>query len=427
MKSEHINPEEDYQLYFFTEQAIDIRAYFSGLLFNNNNNNVHFNQNLFNFDELAQKIAVLTGKSECYKYINTMLRNDEALKVIMALLFKGFSWRNELYEHFNISSNLYVQNTLLTLQKLKLVVKEKGIKLNPIYFETIQKTKYGDIRKSLHQADIYFITQDFIKFCSLLKDLFEYKVKESEPFKFSLKGIIDDSSIFNKYYQDIMNEELTLLSRHHKTEDGLVYETDTIRSINFKKELKLAIAELKVEQLEHKQQAGLLTDQQNKQLALYKETQNPLALIPDEDVITHKKGKSTITYNGKVYEDDSFLDEIKKQDKIIEESPTITGDLNIDEIRKHKQDIEQYHKRMSEESYSEIVAKIDAVIKYIKNKKSVDYDWCSSKFITEESFDMFLNECINNGIKTDYDNFMYSYGNETDFGLSFLGSLEVSK
>ena len=62
--------------------------YFSGLLFNNNNKNCPLNSTMFNFDELAQKIAVLTKKSQKYDLIVKMLKTDDALKIIIVLLIK---------------------------------------------------------------------------------------------------------------------------------------------------------------------------------------------------------------------------------------------------------------------------------------------------------------------------------------------------
>lgn len=311
----------EHQLYFFSNEAENIRLYFSGLLLNNNNNNSPLNSTMFNYDELAQKIAVLTKKSQNYNLIVKMLRTDDALKIIIALLFKGFSWRNELYEHFNISSNLYVQNTLLTLQNLNLIVKEKGIKLNPYYFEAVENTKSSQIRKSLHQADILYITNDFVKFCSLLKELFEFKVKENESFRFSLKQIVDDCEAFKTNYDSVMEEELGLMERKRKSLNGITYHTETIRSQIHKKKMRQAIAEVKLEQLEEKEAQNLLTHKESTDLALIRTSNSAIVLYEDEkkeDLIkkVKKLGRPMITYSG---------EEIKKQDKEIEKAKTIIG------------------------------------------------------------------------------------------------------
>lgn len=317
-----------HQLYFFSNDAENIRLYFSGLLLNNNNNNSPLNSTMFNYDELAQKIAVLTNKSQKYNLIVKMLKTDDALKIIIALLFKGFSWRNELYDHFNISSNLYVQNTLLTLQNLNLLIKEKGIKLNPYYFEAVENTKSNQIRKSLHQADLLYITKDFVKFCSLLKDLFEFKVNENESFRFSLQQIVDDCKAFKDNYDFVMEEELSLMERTRKY-DGVVYHTETIKSKMRKKEIKQAIAELKLEQLEAKEQQNILTHKESGKLALIRSSNNALVLVEEnenKDLIkkVRKLGKPITTYNGKEINYDP-LEEIRKQDKEIEKAETIIG------------------------------------------------------------------------------------------------------
>lgn len=318
-----------HQLYFFSNDAENIRSYFSGLLFINNNNYSPLNSTMFNYDELAQKIAVLTKKSQNYNLIVKMLKTDDALKIIIALLFKGFSWRNELYEHFNISSNLYVQNTLLTLQNLNLLIKEKGIKLNPYYFEAVENTKDTQIRKSLHQADIYYITDGFVQFCSLLKELFEFKVNDNESFRFSLRQIIDDCKKFKAEYDFVMEEELGLMERKRRSPEGIVYHTKTIKGRMHEKELKKALAEMKFEQLENKEQQNLLTQEESGKLALIRASNNAMVLYQEEEnenllMKVKKLGKPITTYGGKEINFDP-LEEIKKQDKEIENAPTIIG------------------------------------------------------------------------------------------------------
>lgn len=318
-----------HQLYFFTDEAENIREYFSGLLFINNNNYSPLNSSMFNYDELAQKISVLTKKSQHYNLILKMLKTDDALKIVIAFLFKGFSWRNELYDHFNISSNLYVQNTLLTLQNLNLLVKEKGIKLNPYYFEAVENTKDSQIRKSLHQADIHYITEDYVKFCSLLKELFEFKVNDNESFRFSLRQIIDDCKKFKGAYDYVMEEELGLMERKRKTIDGITYHTKTIKARMHEKELKKALAEVKLEQLEAKERQNLLTEQESGKLALIRESNNALVLYQEEsneDILKKikKLGKPITTYNGKEVNEDP-LELQRKLDEEIEKAETIIG------------------------------------------------------------------------------------------------------
>lgn len=331
-----------HQLYFFTEKAKEVRNYFENLLkvdINDNNKNVHEKQVKYNYEELAQKICVLTGHSQHYKNIHSMLKTKEALKVIVALMFKGFGWRNEIYEDFNIASNVYVQNTLATLHNLDLLYKEKGIKINHIFFETLEKMKGNNLRLSLHQAEIYFINDDFINFCSLLIDLFEFKSKRSKSFNFSISTVVKDSKNFMEKLDEIMTEELTKDERIRLSPSGVIYSTETIKSKQFKKELKQAVAELRVEKLEYKEKQNQLTEQEKGQLALVRQSNNALVLYQDQEkeedwLSKFKKTKRPTTmYNGQEVNEKHILEDLKKYDLEIEESQTIIG---IPELTKEK-------------------------------------------------------------------------------------------
>lgn len=331
--AENLPARYSHQLYFFGEDSNSIRQYFQDLIkvaINNNiNTNGHLEEYVYNYAELAQKIAVLTKNSKHYNNILSMLQTDEALKVIVALLFKGFGWRNEIYETFNISSKLYVETTLGTLQKISLLNKEKGIKLNHLFYEALTKIKNVNLGGSLSQADLYFINGDFIKFCSLVKDLFEFKARTSESFKFSLKSIIEDSQHFNDELDRIIDEESNQTSRKHFA-NGVYYETETIKSRQMKKDLKKAIAELKVEQLEAKEQQNLLSSSEAGQLAIYRESNNALALIPKNELSSDiqkfkKTRKPTSLYNDQECNAEQIFDELKKQDQEIEKAETIIG------------------------------------------------------------------------------------------------------
>lgn len=322
-----------HQLYFFSKEAEDIRLYFGGLLYNTNTTNDHQIKNLYNFDELSQKVAVLTNHSDCYKIINSMLKTENSLKIIIALLFKGFSWTNEMINHFNISRKLYVVNTLHSLQKLNLIVKEKGERLNPYYFDALEMSKSLQVRKALHQTDMYYLTSDFIKFCSLLKDLFEYKIRESESFRFSLKEIVSDAKKFQYFYELVMDEELNQSEREHKTEDGIIYYTDTIKAKKLNREIKEAVAELKLETLKFKEKNHQLTNQERQQLSLVQSAKSALVLLDNENDLSKnikamRRGRAF--YQGKEINLAKFEEEQRLYDEKLDKSPAIIGNKELE-------------------------------------------------------------------------------------------------
>ena len=354
------NSSNAHQLYFFSKEAEEVRGFFQELnlvgINNNNNNNTHFIQNYFNYDELAQKICVLTKKSDKYNLVNSMLKTDDALKIIMALLFKGFSWRNELFNHFNVSHTMYIKKTLGTLQSLKLVVKEKGDSLNQYYFEAITKSTSYQTRKAIHQADMYYITKEFVEFCSLLKDLFKFKVEESTTFQFTLKAVINDAKKFEIFYNRIMEEEHTNYLRTKKDETGVIYQTETLKSKDSNKKILNGLSQFKKEILLEKKEKNLLSNSEKKQLQLF-EKKGSLAVLSEENptlsnIILNRN--TTTTYNG---ENANFDEIMKKQadlDKEYEKIPLEIGTPNFDKLVQkniHGETISEY--KLSKEGIKE--------------------------------------------------------------------------
>lgn len=294
------------QFYFLSDEAVKIREYLSSLkepdINNNNNINVQLNNSIYNYPELAQKVAVLTGKSQHYKNICVMLQTDEALKVILALLYKGFGWRNEIYETFNISSNLYVQNTLHTLHSLDLLTKSGGTELNDIFYDALLKIKNFNIGGGMQKAEIYYINEQFLKFCSLLKDLFEHKAKTSYSFINSLDKIIRDARWFNRELNKILDIELSL-NRRGRVSNGVYYETETIKRKKFNLEIQKASSK----------STDLVTIQ-SKEIQLFNKN--------------NVSRKPIISHNGRLITEEDLKRKIHEYEEF-ERAPTIIGNQEL--------------------------------------------------------------------------------------------------
>jgi len=308
-----------HQLFFLSKEVDKIKQYFIKLnkvvINNNNNNNDHFNQDGYNYDKLAQQISVLTNNSKHYNSIRCMINTDNALMIIIALLFKGFSWTNEILNDFSIDYKMYVVNTIATLKKLDLLISDDGVSLHPILFDAIKQSKNSHFRKSLHQAKIYFITPLFIRFCETLTDLFEYKLKNSSNFRHSLSQIIKHSDIFNNKMNKILYDEETLSYRNHQSEEGVPYITPTLRTKYFQKLL-----------LE-------VNNNKNKDIVLTN-TNKSIILSKDQiDIINFKKTyRPTTEYNSKKLTEEEYNNIILKRmeyDNEINECDIIKGDSKI--------------------------------------------------------------------------------------------------
>ena len=145
--------------------------------------------------------------------------------------------------------------------------------------------------------------------------MFEFKVNDNESFRFSLKQIIDDCSRFKNEYEFIMGEELGLMERQKKTEEGFIYSTKTIKAKIQEKEIKQTLAEINLKQLESKEEQNLLTHQERGKLALIRESNNALIIYDEEnnqDLLkkVKKLGRPIITYNGEEVKEDPILNDI---------------------------------------------------------------------------------------------------------------------
>lgn len=329
---EYVNPKYHHQLHYFTNEAQEIRAYIKelnkvGII--NNNNNTHFLKNIVDYDSLAQKICVFTEKSQHYEVVKKMLKTDQAISIILILLFKGFSWRNELFNHFNISHTLYVNNTLLTLSKLNLIDKEKGDEINRFFYEAINKSTSYQTTKALHQANLYYINKKFIKFCSMLKPLFEHIFKNTDSCKSSVSKVIRHCSLFERVYEGIINEEISADIRRYRTDDGVIYQIDTLRTTHNSKAIKNALTNAKIEILQKKEKQNLLTSEEKSMLADIKK--NSLVKFDEKyknSIVSNRK--MTIFYNGEEIDfADKILEEHAKKQKEIEEAPLQIGKIEL--------------------------------------------------------------------------------------------------
>jgi len=394
--------------FFFLSKEIDlVKTYFSGL-YNNNNINDHFNTNNYDFKKLAQQISVLTNNSQHYDSIMSMLKTDEALKVIIIFLFKGFSWNNEIYNEFDISSKLYIVNTIATLNKLDLLISEKGISLHPILYDSIKKTKGIDVRKSLHQAKIYFINPMFIKFCELLTPLFEFKIKNSINTKHSLYQTMINTKMFTKKLESVIYEESNQLTRHHQDDSGLIYETKTLKAIESKSIIKKALSEVKVEFLENKREEGLLTNKQSKLLQLVNTSKNSLCILEDPKINNRDK-KNNIIYKNKIIsksEYDRLIQEQDEKDNIIAKSnKEFPKGMDLSLFSEQKQIVEKNFKSINNDDELE---RIEPLILYIKSQEKVHVDKIAKNLRLYETYNIFLDRCIEEKINTDNEFFYYT-------------------
>jgi hypothetical protein len=283
---------------------------------------------------LTRNICNNLGKPELYSDLIQVIEQPEALKVLLVFFLKGFSWIGELYTRFNISRKFFVDKSVNTLKKHLLLLKESGEDINFHYFEIIKKCNQEQFRQSLSQAQFLFVTPDLIKLGFELLEYYEYLIKSNLTIGKTLQSTIKSTLIFIQEFERIREEEETLFTRIHKTDNDLIYETETKRSIDFQAELKAVALEFKQEKLIEKQQQEQLSQKENTALALVNSElsiineNKSLAKISPEIEQFNKNKHATITHNGKQYTSSEY-EQIEQQrrfeDQELENTPTIIG------------------------------------------------------------------------------------------------------
>lgn len=422
--------QEFHNQFIFSKEAKELRVKFSGVL-----NNIYYTpenkENNFNTKTLTKKICNSLKKPELHNDLLQIIEQPEALKVLLAFFLKGFTWNREIRERFTVANTFFVDKTMSTLKKHRLVIQESGEDIHPHYFEIIKKCNQNQFRKSLGQAQFLFLTPDLIKLGFSLYEYYTYLIETDLGVGKSLKSVIKNTQIFIKEYERIEREESTRMTRRHITDDGILYEVETDIYKSFQEDLKQSLAELRVERLEKKAQQKQLTDQQCKALAEVKEHNNPLAIMPKSDIEKYKEtGRISTTLNGKklsALEEQEYFNNFKKQEEEITKAPIKRkSNLAYQDVKmNNNEDVTMQDVLFSNDHYSplfdilginksgedlvgeESKAKSNGLINYVKTQKKVDYNLILKKCGCDVIFNYFCQLATENNITTDMDYFYF--------------------
>jgi len=205
-------------------------------------------------------------KAEYYDMYGKIMKNMNYLKLTIILGIKGFSWRTELEQTFDISNK--------DIQGYKEMMKDKGFMLTQPFIDLPEPQFLATIRT---RSNSFYAQRDKITVMALSPEGEEFVnrsmadvgklINNRTDLRHQYDQIQRKTLAFQEAIKKVMQQEDSV-DRRIKYPDGTIVYRDGIKHSNFKKELAQAGREAKLEYLQEKKQQNLLTDKESNQLIL---------------------------------------------------------------------------------------------------------------------------------------------------------------
>lgn len=334
-------------------------------------------------------------------------------KVFLVLYFKGFSWKKELQNEFNISNSI-VSKALQILEENGYVIAKDFWSLELDAQEAIKRLNAGYSYLLKSHPKIYTLSIEGKEEggYAILDDLNE-RAKTNSSLQATIQFIKDKTKAYNillKEFDELENTQFSRKRIDHST--GVLYETPTKKQKQFKFELKKALEDIKLEKLENKKQNLLSSDEKKELVVLQK---NKEVTRKREIESTQKKYKkkdyNKNLYNGQEIGNIEFDEKLKKEN--IDDEPTKIGidlvevekehAINFNELReKLGIDVEEFNYRNKKE-----LEICEEVIKQIKKKGWMDAFAVQRMCRSPKVFRLFIKLAEENNIFDDGEDFRY--------------------
>ena len=281
-------------------------------------------------------------------------------KVFLVLYFKGFSWKKELQNEFNISNSI-VTKALQILEENGYIIAKDFWSLDLDSQEAIKRLNAGYSYLIQRHPKIYTLSVEGREEGGyvILEEL-KKKAKVHSSLQATIEFVKNKTKAYNLLKKEFEKEEDSLFSRRridHTT--GIMYETPTKRRKKFLAELKEAFLELKKEKLLIMEDRKELTNNRKKDLIL---ANNELVKI-DYEIKYKKRDFNRIKYNGK---DISNRDSVEIENKInenIDKEPVVLG--------KDLSEIEKEHANLFNEFKEQLGIDVDTITKQSKKDEEL--------------------------------------------------------
>lgn len=330
-------------------------------------------------------------------------------KVFLVLYYKGFSWKKELENEFNIS-NVIVTKALQILEENGFIIAKDFWSLDLDSQEAIKRLNAGYSYLLKNHPKIYTLSLEGKEEGSyILLDELEKKAKLHSSLAATIQFIKEKTigyQILKNQFENIESSHFYRKRIDHQT--GILYETPTKKKKEFEKSVKIALLELKQENL-----IGL-----SKKSQIESKKGSDLVMV-NKGEIALNGGNSTqnslneIVYNGVKINQNELYDLEKKMNENIEKSKTKIG---IDENKvnlEHANRINQLKDFLGiEENISKINEEerklIAEILKMIKKKGWMDVFTVQRMCGSDAVFKNFLNIACEHNIFDDGEDFRIS-------------------
>lgn len=252
--------------------------------FLNFNKNTDEGQGVCPTDDEIEKMHKLN------QFKKEILNKSEYIKALLVIGIKDFTWRNELENDYNMSNN-HVSLFLNSMKYNGLVAHKLLSELDNIQFEAITKTRNINFFSKTDKVSILVLTNKGKEFTKEVLQSASKLFSTRDDLRLVYNEVTKKSKTYKDIVNNILDEENTFFERDITYANGIKIIRDTQRA----KDVKRIAFEVRKQNLLEKQTQGLITSQENKQLAIIEDKGHDLINYEEKPDIT--KGCKT-NYKG---------------------------------------------------------------------------------------------------------------------------------
>lgn len=298
------------------------------------------------------KVSVLKEETKILEE-EKLIENRDYLKVFLVFFMKGFTWQKELEFQFNITTN-QVKKAIPYLELKGFLISKDFYSLDLDTQNTIRILNAPYVGSIDRFPKVYTLSKEGKEFGALLKDELEILLEEDSSFRMTYDLIAQKTQGYNKLKDKFEIEESNKSTRQRiDYNSGVVFEVDTQKTRNFKKDFALANAEIKREKLLENSDTQLFLDKvRDQKLLIASESENIVvsnANSPENSlmVIDNKSNQIVLHQNSEVLVNNS------------EKRSNMLALCDIDESRLTEEEKHNYHLVLCENKH-ELVEYIEA-------------------------------------------------------------------
>ncbi len=406
------------KIYKTTQNYNEGQGYY---LFENLKEKAKTNENLANFINLI--LSKTKSKPDLDPELEKILKNAqekfevkidrediEYFKVFLVLFMKGFSWKKELQNDFNISSSV-INKAIELLERRGFIITKDFWSLDLDSQECIRRLNgaYSYLIKT--HPKIYTLSIEGTQYGKNVVGNYKQEAKNNSSLRATIEFITEKVRAYQLLKNRFEKEENSLLPRKRVDFDtGIIFETDTKKKMEFEKELKIASLNLKKEVLESKKQ-NLLSDKQKNELMVLT-SKNPLEIVETEK-------KQDFDSRNKVIYNSSLLNSIERREveKILGETDNIEAKIGLNEEEveaEHFEKVKELKKILGLGTESKNLQQLredealcNTIIKQIKSKGWMDVLSVQRACGNDRTFNIFQKMAKDNNITDNGEDFIY--------------------